>query len=119
MEKRSDMLANKTKIVLALGSKPKGIRQRKGYCRQRHNLGLSGLHKVHQRDLHRCLQTAAHLGSMITQNNKPIAFFSGKLTGAHTRYSITEIELLAIVETLKEFKKDAVGPRTQSVHRSQ
>ena len=37
---------------------------------------------------------------MITQNNKPIAFFSGKLTGAQTRYSITEIELLAIVETV-------------------
>jgi hypothetical protein len=48
---------------------------------------------------------AAHLGSMIIQNNKPIAFFSRKLTGAQTRYSITEIELLAIVETLKEFKR--------------
>jgi len=43
------------------------------------------------------------LGSMITQNNKPIAFFSRKLTGAQT-YSVTEIELLAIVEALKEFK---------------
>ena len=44
------------------------------------------------------------LGSVITQNNKPIAFFSRKLTGAQTRYNVTEIELLAIVETLKEFK---------------
>jgi len=44
------------------------------------------------------------LGSVITQNNKPIAFFSRKLTGAQTRYSVTEIELLAIVETIKEFK---------------
>ena len=41
---------------------------------------------------------------MITQNSKPIAFFSRKLTSAQTRYSVTKIELLAIVETLKEFK---------------
>jgi hypothetical protein len=41
---------------------------------------------------------------MITQNNKPIAFFSGKLTSAKTRHSVTKIEPLAIVETLKELK---------------
>ena len=44
------------------------------------------------------------LGAVITQNNRPIAFFSRKLSDAQTRYSITELELLAIVETLKEFK---------------
>ncbi|MCP4746764.1 MAG: hypothetical protein GY874_11585 [Desulfobacteraceae bacterium] len=31
-------------------------------------------------------------------------FFSQKLSDAQTRYYITELELLAIVETLKEFK---------------
>ncbi len=41
---------------------------------------------------------------MITQKNRPIAFFSRKLTAAQCKYSVTEIELLAIVETLKEFK---------------
>jgi len=41
---------------------------------------------------------------VITQKNKPIAFFSRKLTGAKTRHRVTKIELLAIVETLKEFK---------------
>jgi hypothetical protein len=40
---------------------------------------------------------------VIAQKNKPTAFFSRKLTGAQTRYNVTEIELLAIVETLKEF----------------
>ena len=44
------------------------------------------------------------LGAVITQNNRPIAFFSRKLTAAQQKYSVTEIELLAIVETLKEFK---------------
>jgi hypothetical protein len=44
------------------------------------------------------------LGSVITQGNRPIAFFSRKLSMMQTNYSVTEIELLAIVETLKEFQ---------------
>jgi hypothetical protein len=43
------------------------------------------------------------LGSVITQENRPIAFFSRKLSGAQSKYTVTELELLAIVETLKEF----------------
>ncbi len=43
------------------------------------------------------------LGSVITQGNRPIAFFSRKLSVTQTKYSVTKIELLAIVETLKEF----------------
>ncbi len=44
------------------------------------------------------------LGAVITQGNRPIAFFSRKLSDAQHRYSVTNIELLAIVKTLKEFK---------------
>jgi hypothetical protein len=44
------------------------------------------------------------LGSVITQGNRPIAFFSRKLSVTQTKYSVTKIELLAIVETLKEFR---------------
>ena len=44
------------------------------------------------------------LGAVITQDNRPIAFFSRKLSKMQHKYSVTEIELLAIVETLKEFK---------------
>ncbi len=45
------------------------------------------------------------LGAVITQDNRPIAFFSRKLSQTQTKYTVTEIELelLAIVETLKEF----------------
>jgi len=43
------------------------------------------------------------LGSVITQDNRPIAFFSRKLSGTQSKYTVTELELLAIVETLKEF----------------
>ncbi len=38
---------------------------------------------------------------MITQDNRPIGFFSRKLSKTQQKYSVTEIELLAIVETLK------------------
>ena len=44
------------------------------------------------------------LGSVITQGNRPIAFFSRKLSVTQTKYSVTKIELLAIVEILKEFR---------------
>jgi hypothetical protein len=44
------------------------------------------------------------LGSVITQGNRPIAFFSRKLSIMQTKYSVTEIELLAIVEISKEFQ---------------
>jgi hypothetical protein len=44
------------------------------------------------------------LGTVITQDNRPIAFFSRKLFKMQQKYSVTEIELLAIMENLKEFK---------------
>jgi hypothetical protein len=44
------------------------------------------------------------LGAVITQANRPLAFFSQKLSLAQQKYSVTKQELLAIVETRKEFK---------------
>ena len=43
------------------------------------------------------------LGALISQNKKPIAIYNIKLNPAQTQYTTTEKELLAIVETLKEF----------------
>ena len=51
----------------------------------------------------------SQLGAVISQNNKPIAFYSCKLNPAQTRYTTTECELLAIVETLKEFRNILLG----------
>jgi hypothetical protein len=48
--------------------------------------------------------SSKQLGAVITQDNRPIAFFSRKLSTTQCQYSITKIELLAIVETSKEFK---------------
>ncbi len=44
------------------------------------------------------------LGSVITQGNRPIVFFSRKPSVMQTKYSVTKIKLFAIVETLKEFR---------------
>jgi len=46
----------------------------------------------------------SQIGSVITQKNRPLAFFSRKLSDTQKPYNTTEKELLAIVETLKEFK---------------
>ena len=49
------------------------------------------------------------LGAVISQNNKPIAFYSRKLNPAQINYTTTERELLSIVETLKEFRNILLG----------
>jgi hypothetical protein len=43
-------------------------------------------------------------GAVITQENRPISFFSWKLSTTQCKYSVTKIELLAIVKTSKDFK---------------
>jgi RNase H-like domain found in reverse transcriptase len=51
------------------------------------------------------------LGACISQNGKQVAFYSRKLQPAQTRYTITERELLSIVETLKEFRNILLGQK--------
>ncbi len=48
--------------------------------------------------------SSKQLGAVITQDNRPIALFSRKLSNTQRKYSFTKIELLAIVKPLKEFK---------------
>jgi hypothetical protein len=48
--------------------------------------------------------SSKQLGAVISQENRPIAFFSWKLFTTQCKYSVTQIELIAIVKILKEFK---------------
>ena len=48
--------------------------------------------------------SSKQLGAVITQVNRPIVFFNRKLTEMQQCYSMTKIELQAIVERLKKFK---------------
>jgi len=51
------------------------------------------------------------LESVISQDDKPIAFYSRKLSPMQARYTTSESELLAIVETLKELKSILLGQK--------
>jgi hypothetical protein len=48
--------------------------------------------------------SSKQLGAVITQDNRPIVFFSWNVSNTQHKYSVTKIKLLAIVKTLKEFK---------------
>jgi hypothetical protein len=49
------------------------------------------------------------IGGVVMQDNKPLGFFSKKLTDTQHRYPVTAQELLAIVETIKYFKHMLLG----------
>ena len=119
-EKRSEMLAPLTDLVAECGvtksTKKKGTKKKPFYWSDVHQKAFDDVKATIARDVVLAyadyslpfeIYTDAsnrQLGAVITQNNRPIAFFSRKLTEAQQRYSVTEQELLAIVETLKEFK---------------
>ena len=51
--------------------------------------------KIHTND------SAFQLGAVISQKGKPITFYSIKLTDSQRWYTVTERELISVVETLK------------------
>ena len=59
--------------------------------------------------------SSLQLGAVITQRGRPLAFFSRKLSDTQRKYSVTELELLSIVECLKEFSD---GANEYSIHGS-
>jgi len=53
------------------------------------------------------------LGAVVSQEGKPIAFYSRKLNPAQTRYTTMERELLSIVKTLKELRNILLGQQIE------
>ena len=53
----------------------------------------------------------AQLGAAISQNKRPIAFFSPKLTTAQQKCTIGEREMLSAIETLLEFRNILLGSK--------
>ena len=49
------------------------------------------------------------MGGAVSQDGKPIAFFSRKFNSAQEKYTTTEQELLGITETLKNFRTMLLG----------
>ena len=125
--RRSEMLATLTSLVGECGhtkvTRAKKIKKWSWYWDKVHQIAFDNVKATIARDVvlgypdysqefeiytdTLCKQ----LGAVITQGNKPIAFFSWKLTEMQQRFSVTTIELLAIVETLKEFKGMLWGQR--------
>jgi hypothetical protein len=55
------------------------------------------------------------IGAVISQNGKPIAFYSRKMISAQQNYTTTEKELLSIIATLKEFRNILLGQQQITV----
>jgi len=51
------------------------------------------------------------LGGVMSQNNRPLAFYTRQFNDAQCNYHTGEQELLSIVETLKEFRNILMGQR--------
>ena len=51
------------------------------------------------------------MGAIISQNGRPVAYWSKKLSTAQKKYPKTDQELLAIVECLKQYKTMLFGQR--------
>jgi hypothetical protein len=58
--------------------------------------------------------SSKQLGAVITQENRPIAFFSQKLSTMQRKYSVIKIAQLATVK--KKMQRDALGPIHKSVY---
>jgi len=55
------------------------------------------------------------LGSVITQDNRPIAYFSRKLSGTQSKYTVTELELCHHGNT-KRVQQNVVGTMDNRLH---
>lgn len=120
-EKRSHLLAPLTDLVSTTQSADKKRSKRKFEWTEECQSAFNDMKKLVARDIMLAypdfsqpfvIYTDAsdrQLGAVITQNNRPLAFYGRKLNSAQRNYTTTERELLSIVETLKEFRSILLG----------
>ena len=112
--RRSHLLAPLTKLCSKEAKWVWGDEQQKAFNDMKKVISRETLLVYPQFDKEFVIHTdASHtqLGAVISQDGRPIAFYSRKLNPAQTRYTTTERELLAIVETLKEFRNILLGQK--------
>ena len=112
--RRSDILTPLTKLCSKNATFSWGSEQQKAFNDMKKILSREVLLAYPDFDKEFVIHTdASHtqLGAVISQDGKPIAFYSRKLNDAQTRYTTTERELLAIVETLKEYRNILLGQK--------
>jgi hypothetical protein len=126
-EKRSHLLAPLSDLVAECGhtkvTKKNGTKKRPWYWNESHQQCFDAVKEAIARDVLLAYPnynevfeiytdaSTKQLGAVITQKGRILAFFSRKLSNTQQKYSITELELLSIVECLKEFKGMLWGQR--------
>ena len=119
-EKRSQMVAPLTDLIGECGetktTRKNKTKKKKFYWTALHQESFEAIKKTIAREVMLAYPdyskpfeiytdaSTRQLGAVITQGNRPLAFFSRKLSEAQENYNITELELLSIVECLKEFE---------------
>ena len=118
-EKRSHLIAPLTDLIGECGetktTKKKKTKKKPFYWSEVHNQAFEAIKKVIAREVMLAYPdysepfeiftdaSTRQLGAVITQKGRPLAFFSRKLSAAQEKYTVTELELLSIVECFKEF----------------
>ena len=119
-DKRSHMVAPLTDLIGEVGhtkvTKKNKTKKAKWYWNEEHQKAFDQIKNTLSQEVMLAYPTygevfkiytdasTRQLGAVIMQNGKPLAFFSRKLNEAQRKYSVTELELLSIVECLKEFR---------------
>jgi hypothetical protein len=131
--KRSKMLAPLTTLVGDCGhtkvTRAKKTQNRAWHWNEVHQIAFDNVKATIARDLvpaypdysqefKICTDALSkQLGAVITQGYMPIVFFSRKVTEMQQHCSVTKVELLTIVETLKEFQVMLWGQNDKGLHR--